>query len=109
MMAISPDLFEEMRYLYMISRINDKTNNITAKELLKMVTINAARNFNIDHQIGSISEGKYADFFMIDLNSPNYYSIRRTPNSMYPLIIQRTKSYNIKKTYIKGECVFERK
>lgn len=108
LMAVSPDLFEEMRYIYMISRIRDNTLKISARQLLKMVTINAARIFNLEYDIGSISEGKYADFFMVDLNSPNYYSTQRTTKSFYPLIVQRTTSYNIKKTYIKGRCVFER-
>ena len=108
LMAVSPDLFEEMRYIYMISRIRDNSQMISARQLLKMVTINAARIFNLEYDIGSISVGKYADFFVIDLNSPNYYSTQRTPKSLYPLIVQRTTSYNIKKTYIKGKCVFER-
>ena len=108
LMAVSPDLFEEMRFVYMISRISDNSNKISARQLLKMVTINAARIFNLENDIGSISEKKYADFVMIDLNSPNYYSIQRTPKSLYPLIVQRTTSNNIKKTYIKGRCVFER-
>ncbi len=108
LMAISPDLFEEMRYTYLISRIMDKSHQISARELLKMVTINAAKNFNLQDNFGSISEGKYADFFMIDLNSPNYYSPNLDPDSLFPLILQRTTSYNIKKTFIKGECVFER-
>ncbi len=108
LMANSPDLFEEMRYTYLISRIMDKSYQISAKQLLKMVTINAAKIFNLEENLGSISEGKYADFFMIDLNSPNYYSPNIDSNSLFPLILQRTKSHNIKRTYRKGECVFER-
>ncbi len=108
LMANSPDLFEEMRYTYLISRIMDKSYQISAKQLLKMVTINAAKIFNLEENLGSISEGKYADFFMIDLNSPNYHSPNIDNNSFFPLILQRTKSNNIKRTYRKGECVFER-
>ena len=80
-MANSPDLFEEMRYTYLISRIMDNSYQISAKQLLKMVTINAAKIFNLEENLGSISEGKYADFFMIDLNSPNYYSPNIDSNS----------------------------
>ena len=40
-----------------------------------MVTINGARNFGIDNEIGSISEGKDADFFMIDLKEKNIRKI----------------------------------
>jgi cytosine/adenosine deaminase-related metal-dependent hydrolase len=111
-MANNPDLFEEMRYFYRIARVlcNNKINvKISAKDILKMVTINAARNFKIDKNLGSISKGKMADFFLINLNDPNFYSMNIDINKIYPLIMQRTKSENIKKTYVRGEIVFERK
>lgn len=110
-MANNPDLFEEMRYFYRIARVlcnNDISVKISAKDILKMVTINAARNFRIEKNLGSISKGKMADFFLINLNDPNFYSINIDINKIYPIIVQRTKSENVKKTYIKGEIVFER-
>jgi len=112
LMANDTDLFEEMRYLYRISRVlcsYDPKLQLTSKDLLKMVTINPARVFNLDNEVGSISEGKYADFFLIDLNDPNLYVQSLDAENIYPIIVQRTKSENIKKTYIKGEIVFERK
>ena len=111
-MANTIDLFEEMRYLYRISRVlsTDKSNNkLSSKDLLKMVSINAAKNFRLEKEFGSISEGKYADFFLLNLSDPNYYSYKIDQKSIYPIIVQRTKSENIRKTFIKGEVVFERK
>ena len=111
MMVNNADLFEEMRYLYRILRIlgsYDKTIQLTSRELLKMVTINAARNFRLESKFGSISEGKIADFFLIDLNSPNFYTNTLNRNNIFDIIVQRTKSENILKTYIKGGVVFER-
>ncbi|MFX0080386.1 MAG: amidohydrolase family protein [Candidatus Hodarchaeota archaeon] len=111
-MVNNSDLFEEMRYLYRISRVlgsHDKTIQLTSRELLKMVTVNAARNFRIENEFGSISEGKRADFFLIDLKGPNYYTNNLSKNNIYDIIVQRTKSENIIKTYIKGDVVFERK
>ena len=109
MMANNPDLLEEMRYLHRISRVLDKSVDLNARELLKMVTINAAKNFRMDEDIGSITKGKYANFFTIDLSEPNYYSHQIAPNNIYPIIVQRTRTENIKQTYIKGELAFERK
>ena len=82
--------------------------SITAKDLLKMVTINAATCFNKKNELGSISEGKFADLFLINLNDPNFYSYNVKPETILPLIVNRTKSENVIKTYIKGELVFER-
>lgn len=107
-MANSTDLFEEMRYLYRISRVLDKKQKISAKELLKMVTINAAKNFKMEEDIGSISENKYANVFMVNLDEPNLYTSNLDYETMLPLIVQRCNTSNIKKTYIKGELVFEK-
>ncbi|UCC19430.1 MAG: amidohydrolase family protein [Promethearchaeota archaeon] len=112
LMVNDTDLFEEIRYLYRVSRVlcnYDKKLKITSKELLKMITINAARNFNIENEYGSISKGKFADFFLIDLHAPNLISSKLDSNNIYNIITQRTNSQNIKKTFIKGELVFERK
>jgi len=109
MMANNPDLFEEMRYLHGISRVLDKSVDLNARELLKMVTINAAKNYGMDDDIGSITNGKTANLFTIDLSEPNYYSHQIDSNNIYPMIVQRTRTENIKQTYIKGELAFERK
>ncbi|MBY8990805.1 MAG: amidohydrolase family protein [Candidatus Lokiarchaeota archaeon] len=110
-MANNTDLFEEMRYLYRILRVlgsYDKSIQLTSKELLRMVTINAARNFKLEGKMGSISKGKAADFFLIDLNEPNLYTYNLNKNNIFDIIVQRIRSDNIKRTYIKGELVFER-
>ena len=108
-MANSPDLFEELRYLYRILRVMDRNTTITGKDLLKMITINAAKIFNIQSQIGSISEGKNANFFVIDLDNPNYYTQKLDIDTFYALIIGRTNSFNIKKTYVRGKLVHEKR
>jgi len=110
-MANNSDLFEEMRYLYRIYRVLNENKiecNLTAKDLLQMVTINAAKNFGIQDEFGSISVGKFANFLIIDLNDPNFYSYHLDFDQVYSLIVQRTKSENIKQTLIGGEIVFER-
>lgn len=107
-MANSPDLFEELRYLYRILRIINKNKKLNPVDLLKMVTINAAKIFKLQNRIGSINEGKSADFFMIDLNDPNYYTSNLDIDNFYALIFGRTNASNIKKTYIRGKLVYER-
>jgi len=110
-MANNTDLFEELRYLYRILRVlgrNDETVKLDSKDLLKMITINAARNFNLEKSRGSITQGKVADLLLIDLNDPNFYSFKVDSNNIFPLIVQRAKSENIKRVYIRGELVFER-
>lgn len=54
-------------------------------EVFKMASINPARELKIDGFKGSVAIGKDADFILID------------------------KDFNIKSTFLKGECVFENK
>ncbi len=108
-MLNNTDLFEEIRYLYRIARVlgnYDKSIELTSKELLKMITINPAKIFEIDKVCGSISEGKNANLLLINLKDPNFYTFE--VNNIFNLVTQRTKPDNIKKTFIKGEVVFER-
>ncbi len=110
-MANNIDLFEEMRYLYRISRVlatNTESSKISSKDLLKMVSINGAKNVGLDKEFGSISKGKFADFSLLNLSAPNYYTYQIDSKSIYNIIVQRTRAENIKKTYIKGEVVYER-
>lgn len=112
LMVNNSDLFEEIRYFYRISRVLCNYNKellFTSRDLLKMVTTNAAKNFNLEKEYGSISKGKFADLFLVDLNYPNFFSSKLDSSNMYDIITQRTKSENIIKTYIKGGLVFERK
>ncbi|MFX1311046.1 MAG: amidohydrolase family protein [Promethearchaeota archaeon] len=112
LMVNNTDLFEEMRYFYRIFRVlcnYNKEVQLSSKDLLKMVTINAAKNFNLEKEYGSISKNKFADFFLINLCHPNLFSSKLDCNSIYNLITQRVKSENIIKTYIRGELVYERK
>ncbi|MFX1236364.1 MAG: amidohydrolase family protein [Promethearchaeota archaeon] len=109
-MANSPDLFEEMRYLYRLARIEGNKRNfmpLTPKILLKMITINPALIFGLESEIGSISIGKKADYFTIDLRDPNYFC-QLSADVIHALIVQRTRSENIRQVFINGSLVFER-
>ena len=65
---------------------------ITVLEAIKSLTINAAWQINMEDKIGSLEEGKYADFIILDKN---------------PLKIQSNELSTIKclKTYINGNLV----
>ncbi len=45
-----------------------KTGGLTNAQLLKAATINAARGFGLDTQLGSITEGKIADMILLSKN-----------------------------------------
>lgn len=103
-MANSPDCLIEMDFLYKLIRGINGIRILTSKDILSMVTINPAKALGMDHLIGSLEEGKYADFFVLDLNSPNLIPIENIHDS----IVLRAKSENVISTYIKGKLAYER-
>ncbi|MGV9172954.1 MAG: hypothetical protein ACOC35_10355, partial [Promethearchaeia archaeon] len=66
-------------------------------------------NFQLGSEQGSIENGKKANFFLVNLSDPNYFVYQLNKNNIYSILIQRTSAENIKKVYIRGELVFERK
>ena len=84
----------------------NKNNLIEARNLLKMITINAAKTFKLDNEIGTIEKGKKADFFVINLNDVNFYSIELDNSNIHALLVNRTNPKNIKKTFVGGEMVY---
>ena len=106
-MANSPDLFEELRYLYRIIRTLKKNMKIEAKSLIKMITINAAKTFKLEEKMGSIEQGKLANFFMVDLNDSNLFVPTLEKDEIFPLLMQRVNPSNIKTVYIRGVRVYE--
>jgi cytosine/adenosine deaminase-related metal-dependent hydrolase len=109
-MANSPNLFEELRFIYYLLKIFNKKQklmSISSKDLLKMVTINAAHIFNMESDIGSISIGKNANFFKVSLKDPNFFVYKLNKDLFHAFIIQRTNQNNINKVFIKGKKIYE--
>ncbi|MHA1377836.1 MAG: amidohydrolase family protein [Candidatus Helarchaeota archaeon] len=103
-MANSPDLFREMEFMYKLMRGTDGIGKLSTKDILFMVTKNPAKALRLEHLTGSLEKGKYADFFVLDLNSSNL----KPMNNIYNSIVLRAKSENVVSTYLKGKVAYEK-
>lgn len=64
------DMFAEMRQAALLAKaVANDPSVIPAHTALEMATINAAKSLGLDHDIGSIEVGKYADLVAVDLGS----------------------------------------
>jgi cytosine/adenosine deaminase-related metal-dependent hydrolase len=84
-------------------------DGLNAKELFRMITINGAKNLKMDDTIGSLTEGKFANYNLVDLNNVNFFTYQLKSKTFFPLLIQRTKPENIKKIIFGGNIIYERK
>ena len=70
------DLFSDMRACAMIHKVNNlEPTLVSAKEVVRMATIDGAKVLGLDKEIGSLEAGKKADIITIDLNKPHLVPI----------------------------------
>ncbi len=93
-----PDLFSEMEFVL------KAFDRISPKEVLQMVTINAARTVKIDGEVGSLKEGKEATFMALNFGDRNL----RFSRDHVVSIVHRARRRNVDKVYIKGEVTYDR-
>ena len=68
-MLNSPDMFTEMEFIAKIFRLEER-------EVLRMCTLDSAKVLKEDKFVGSIEEGKTANFVVIDNDTPNMRGVR---------------------------------
>ncbi|MFQ5941705.1 MAG: amidohydrolase family protein [Nitrososphaerales archaeon] len=89
-MLNSPDLFRELDYLWKVTRALER-NFMNAKELLRMVTVNAAHMLRLD-RLGCIAENMIADAIILDMHSIDIEPM----HDPYAAIVQRTTESSIR-------------
>jgi 5-methylthioadenosine/S-adenosylhomocysteine deaminase len=72
----SNDLFGEMKCMVLLHTINSGIRTFGPKDALDMATIDGARAFGMERDIGTIEEGKLADMILIDATPPHMTPLR---------------------------------
>jgi cytosine/adenosine deaminase-related metal-dependent hydrolase len=99
-MLSSPDMLREMDYASRITRgMSEEPTAINSLTLLKAATITGARALRLDHELGSLSQGKEASFIAFNLNSLNLTYI----NDPISALVHRASVADIAGIYIRGE------
>lgn len=96
------DMWEELRLAAFLAKGStlDPTR-LPAQHAFRMVTIDAARAWNMGDQLGSLEPGKKADLAVVDLNHPN-----TTPcYDIYSTLVYAAGSSNVKDVFVGGKRV----
>jgi len=99
-MLNSPDLFRELDYVWKVCRTVEH-EFVGARELLKMVTVNAAKILKLD-KLGYIAENMIADAVFIDTHSLDLEPM----HDPYTSIVHRVSESSIKAVMIGGRFVY---
>jgi len=100
----SMDVFEEMRIGLLVQRaVLGEDRFMSARQFVKMATLDAARALGVDDRIGSLEPGKQADVIAVDLSKshqiPNHYP--------YSTLVHTANQENLLATMVAGRFVYQ--
>ena len=102
------DMFEAMRIACLIQGgIHEKEERISAKDVIKMSTINGARALGLEDKIGSIEVGKCADIILVDITE-KLDNITMLPNlNIISNLVYNASGRNVETTIVNGRILME--
>jgi 5-methylthioadenosine/S-adenosylhomocysteine deaminase len=100
----SMDVFEEMRLGLLIQRGNmGEDRFMSARQFVKLTTLDAARALGMEDRIGSLEPGKQADIIAVDLSKshqiPTHYP--------YSALVHTANQENVLATMVAGRILYE--
>jgi 5-methylthioadenosine/S-adenosylhomocysteine deaminase len=105
---LSNDMFNVMRSAIVIARaLYGEVRIRTARDVLRMATIDAARCVGLDREVGSLEAGKKADIILIDVETP-WMSPLRAPNLITNLVYNANGG-DVTHVFVDGELLVDDK
>ena len=99
------DMLDEIKITGLLSKLDKvKTNDIKSSDLLKLITINSAKSFGLDHKIGKLEVGQLADIISIRVDIHKYKEGLNTNT-----LNNHLKSTNITNVWISGKHIVKNK
>jgi 5-methylthioadenosine/S-adenosylhomocysteine deaminase len=96
-----------VRELQQLARIQKVSHNdptiLTAREAIRMATINGAKAYRMDESLGSVELGKQADLIIINPDQPHWYP----KYDAYTTIAYSMQSEDVESVMINGQLVME--
>jgi 5-methylthioadenosine/S-adenosylhomocysteine deaminase len=105
----SNDIFREMKGMALLHSINSGVRSLSIREILSMATINGARTFGVDADLGTIEPGKLADLILIDTTAPHMQPLRQSGKHENVLsnIVYSATGADVTDVFIGGRRVVE--
>ena len=77
----SNDIFREMKCMSIIHNLKAGVRAFSAEDILDMATVNGAKLFDMEKELGTLEEGKIADLILVDAAAPHMNPLRIGKNS----------------------------
>jgi 5-methylthioadenosine/S-adenosylhomocysteine deaminase len=104
----SNDIFREMKGMALIHSVNSGVRSLSPGKILDMATINGAKAFDVDGDLGTIEKGKLADFILIETAAPHMQPLRlgRHENVLSAIVYSATGG-DVADVFIGGKRIVE--
>jgi 5-methylthioadenosine/S-adenosylhomocysteine deaminase len=101
------DMFENMRSTYLVHRVHHKNPNaIDPYTVLEMATINGAKLYGIEKEVGSIEPGKIADITVI---KPNILPTPLNASTVVGHLINTVDGDDVETVLVSGKVIVKNK
>ncbi|MBN2248127.1 MAG: amidohydrolase family protein [Coriobacteriia bacterium] len=99
------DVFAEMRTGLLVQRsLRGEKGFFTAEEFIRLSTLDGARALKLDHEIGSLEEGKRADIIAVDLS----HSYQVPTENPYGAVVHTSNQEDVLLTMVDGRILLDR-
>ena len=105
------DMWEVMRMAYYLLKLNTEVTEFSAEDIFQMATLNGAKAYGLDGEIGSIQDGNKADLVFIK-KDPSLYPLVKKGNFSNYLhnLLTNTQKESIKHVMVEGKWImYDRK
>lgn len=76
MWSNSNDIFREMKCMALVHSLHSGVDTFTPQDILDMATINGAKLFGMEQELGTLEQGKLADIILVDATRPHMTPLR---------------------------------
>ncbi|WP_035178120.1 amidohydrolase family protein [Alkalihalobacterium bogoriense] len=105
------NMFNEMKFVSILNKVKRKDPSIFPAHLaVRLATIEAAKAIGLDHEIGSLREGKKADLLIIDLQEPSMSPVITLPiRNIVPNLVYSAKGNEVESVMVDGKFIYYKK
>jgi 5-methylthioadenosine/S-adenosylhomocysteine deaminase len=97
------DMFEIMKAAALLLKVaNLNPTGITAREVLRMATINGAKSLGLEQEIGSLEPGKKADMTILKVDKPHHVPLYDPIST----IVYSASGQDVETVLIEGEVMY---
>lgn len=103
------NMFNEMKFAAILNKVKYQDPTVfNATQALRMATIEAAKVMGLDHEVGSLAEGKKADILLVDLTAPTFFPVLTSPiRNIVPNLVYSARGDEVETVIIDGKIIME--